>query len=376
MKIGILTLPQETNYGGILQAFALQRILCDMGHEVLTIDRHNRREYPSLMIHFAGYCKRLFFHYLQRRHEISTKWNPFISEEEYKASSAKTQQFIERNIRLTCHVFSDELAKIEEKYRFDAYVVGSDQVWLDNYCPASFLDFVHRNDVKRVAYAASCGKKSFFNSPSKVNQCRGLAKLFNGISVREEQLVAKCKEQLGVNAVWVLDPTMLLGPNDYLKSIITNVGGEPVLFSYVLDTNSEKKNLVNFISKSLRLQIVNGNRIEEIGNNSKAFPSVDDWIGNISRSNFVVTDSFHGTVFSILFNKPFISVINKERGADRFRSLLHKFGLERRLITDIKIEELSLLIQEKIDFNLVNKILKDEKEKSLSFLRNSLHDNV
>ena len=376
MKIGILTLPQETNYGGILQAFALQRMLRKMGYDPITIDRHNRKEYPSFIIHVAGYCKRLFQHFFQRRKNVSTKWNPFITIDDYKLSTIETQKFIDRNICMTRCVFSDELAEIEKEYQFDAYVVGSDQVWLDYYCPSSFLDFVSRPNVKKVAYAASCGKKSFFNNTSKVIKCRELAKTFDGISVREEQLVCKCKEFLGIDAEWVLDPTMLLDPNEYLEVTISNVGNEPVLFSYILDTSADKDNLIDSISNSLRLQIVNGNRIEEIGNNCIAFPSVDDWVRNISRAGFVVTDSFHGTVFSILFNKPFISVVNKDRGADRFISLLKRFGLETRLITDLKEDQSSFILKESIDYSLVNKIIKEEREKSLSFLKTCLQKDV
>lgn len=137
MKIGILTLPQETNYGGILQAYALQHTLRGMGHDAITIDRHNRKEYPSWWIHFAGYCKRIIQHYLEGKN-VTTKWNPIVSPEEYAILSSETQRFIDRNIKLTKRVFSDELADIENEYQFDAYVVGSDQVWQEYYCPASF----------------------------------------------------------------------------------------------------------------------------------------------------------------------------------------------------------------------------------------------
>ncbi len=196
MKIGILTLPQETNYGGILQAFALQRVLRNMGHDVLTIDRHNRREYPSFGCHIAGYMKRLAQHYLQGKKNVSVKWNPFLSSDEYDRISKDTQKFIDRNIRLTRRVFSDQLAEIDKEYRFDAYVVGSDQVWLDNYCPESFLSFVSRANVTKLVYAASCGKKSFFDNPAKLKVCRELVKDFKSVSVREEHLVALCNVSL------------------------------------------------------------------------------------------------------------------------------------------------------------------------------------
>lgn len=370
MRIGILTLPQETNYGGILQAFALQKVLRDMGHEVLTIDRHNRRQYPSLKIHIAGYAKRLMQHYLQGK-AITTKWNPFQSDADYAEVSVQTQRFIDRNIRMTRRFFSDQLKEIEDEYQFDAYVVGSDQVWLDSYCPNSFLDFVRRPEVVKVVYAASCGKRSFFNSPSKVGICRKLCGQFSGISVREQSLVHLCKEKLGIDAQWVLDPTMLLTPSDYLAATDNKVGDEPIVFSYILDATPEKTALINKVAQQLGLKVVDGNRTQEDVNAGRPFPSVDDWIHNLNRARFVVTDSFHGTVFSILFNKQFLTVSNAARGKARFSSLLGLFGLEERLMED-ELSGVTRIMNSPIDYQHVNIILENAHEKSTQFLKQSL----
>lgn len=370
MKIGILTLPQETNYGGILQAFALQKVLRDMGNNAITIDRHRRKEYPSLMIHLAGYFKRLFQYFILRKKTVSVKWNPFSTEDFCKKKSERIQQFLNRNVRLTRRIYPDQLPEIDEEYQFDAYVVGSDQVWLDYYCPNSFLDFVKRPNVKKVFYAASCGKKSFFNNSKKISLCKELVKSFNGVSVREESLVTMCKEKLGVEAKWVLDPTMLLSSKVYLEAIECHVESTPVLFSYILDSNSNKNNIVKTISTTLNLPIVNGNK--EKNDREKVFPSVDDWLQNMNRARFVVTDSFHGTVFAILFNKPFISIGNVSRGLNRFDSLLNMFSLKERLITDTEFEKVSSLVGEAIDFNHVNAVLEHERLKSMEFLTSCL----
>ena len=373
MRIGILTLPQETNYGGILQAFALQRVLRDMGHEVLTIDRHNRRGYPSFSAHLAGYTKRLLLHYLAGKKTITTKWNPHVTAEDYAKASAETQRFIDQNIKLTRKVFSDELDAIEKEYSFDAYVVGSDQIWLDYYCPESFLSFVHRPEARRVVYAASCGRASFFNNEAKVQQCCELVKQFDGVSVRENYLVALCKERLGIDAQWVLDPTMLLRPNDYMAVSENKVGSKPIVFSYVLDAEKDKERLVETVARVKGCPIVNGNRVMTVCTDvSKAFPSVEDWIWNINRSSFVVTDSFHGTVFSILFNKPFISIGNKKRGTARFQSLLSMFGLENRLLTSYDEDIILDLIHRPIDFTEVNRTIDLERRKSIQFLTETL----
>lgn len=370
-KLGILTLPLETNYGGILQAFALQKILRDMGYDAITIDRHNKRQYPNLKIHLLGFCKRLFQYYVQHK-PVSNKWNPFITDEEYRIISQNTQDFINRNIKLTKRVYSEQLDEIEKEYHFDVYVVGSDQVWLEGYCPNSFFDFVTRKGVLKVAYAASCGAKSFFHNQGKLKQCVNLAKSFSGISVREEALVSKCKNDLGVDAQWVLDPTMLLSSVNYMEVVKSSVDKTPIVFSYILDNNDKKKEVVNKIATKLKLPVVDGN-IDTSVAESQIYSSVDDWLANINRSEFVITDSFHGTVFAILFNKPFLTVANPTRGIGRFQSLLKLFGLEERMLFEDSLDDYEVIVNEAVDYSRVNKVLDRSRQKSIKFLIDSLN---
>lgn len=376
MRIGILTLPLEVNYGGILQAFALQKTLLKMGFDAVTIDRHNRRKYSSLWRHLASYGKRLLQYYILRK-DVCTRWNPFISDDDFLIFSSNTQKFINRNIRLTKRVYSDELKKIDEEYRFDTYVVGSDQIWLDNYCPGTFLDFVNRPNVRKVVYAASCNERnSFFNKASKVRLCKELAKNFQGISVREKFLVPKCQERLGIEAEWVLDPTMLLASEEYLEVIDSKEGDDPVVFSYLLDDTPSKRNIVDSIVKELGIPSVDGNIVGKVDGHVRKiqpYPSVDDWLRNLHRSRFVVTDSFHGTVFSILFNKPFVTIGNTRRGLNRFKSLLELFGLESRIIGQDELSKAISLVCENIDFESVNNLLNRRREESLSFIRKNLN---
>ena len=119
---------------------------------------------------------------------------------------------------------------------------------------------------------------------------------------------------------------------------------------------------------------MNGNRVYEIGS-SPVYPPVDDWLYNIQRAKFVVTDSFHGTVFSILFNKPFISIGNSKRGLARFQSLLGRFGLEDRLVQDVEFDDLLETMRRPIDYILVNSIIREERSKSIDFLIKALKEN-
>lgn len=100
------------------------------------------------------------------------------------------------------------------------------------------------------------------------------------------------------------------------------------------------------------------------------FPPVEDWLKGFRDSDYVITDSFHGTVFAIIFNKPFITILNRERGVDRFNTLLGLFGLSDRLITSH--DELERIINKPIDFKMVNQRLHEEKIKSIDFLNRHL----
>ena len=379
MRIGILTLPLEMNYGGILQAYALQQVLQRKGHDVTIIDRHNRRQYPSFSIHLLGYLKRLKEHYLDHK-SVSVNWNPFMDDTTYRLLSANTRDFVCRNMKLTREVWSDQLKEIEEEYKFDAYVVGSDQVWLAGYYPSSFLDFVTRDQVVKMFYAASCNEDNSFFSRIKDNkECLRLASQFKGISVREDSLLKLCSEVLGRQGEHVLDPTLLLDRDDYLSIVKSNMPNQPCVFSYILDKSGAKQMILQSIEKIYKVPIVAVNSdkqwvkggmfsIEEC-----IKPSVDDWLNNLSCAEFVVTDSFHGTCFAILFHKQFIVVGNSNRGINRFRSLLKMFNLEDRMVIEpIQMAEIQKMMNKRIDYKDVDNRLGILRSKSNAFIDNCL----
>lgn len=374
MHIGILTHPIETNYGGILQAYALQKILKDMGHDVVTIDRHQKAEYPSFLRHLSGYLKRVIYYYLLGK-DLSTKWDPNLTNEQYKYITRNIQPFIDNNIRLTEKIYNSQLSEID-KYNFDAYIVGSDQVWLPDFCPNSFLDFVKRKNVIKVFYAASTGKDSWANNESLKRQCKELAQDFRAISVREENLIELCKSELGVNAQWVLDPTMLICKEEYQKIFNLKERNSNFLFSYILDQDETKQNIIKLVASHKNVDTRDGNvksycyyRTHNLDLDRHVFPSVESWLKGIYNADFVVTDSFHGAVFSILFNKQFVVIGNEKRGMDRFISLLKRFGLENRLIYNS--DQLNV-VNEKINFNNINFKLGQYRNKSIQFLITNL----
>lgn len=377
MKIGILTHPIIMNYGGILQAFALQKVLLNMGHDVITIDRKNVSVKRGFFYMLCYFVKRNFDVYFRNRNK-STCWNPFISEEEMIYISQHTRKFVERNIRKTECVCTGELESLDKKYKFDAYVVGSDQIWNIDFCPDSFLDFVKRKNVVKITYAASCGKKNFSHIKKLRNKCKILAQDFKAFSVREKRLIQLCNDELGREAEFVLDPTLLLSPQDYLSAITEEKRESfPFIFTYILDPTPDKTEIICEVARKMKLPEEKGNiacpfikgkhKIEDC-----VYSSVDSWLNKLYQSQFVITDSFHGMVFSIIFQKQFIVIGNRARGYERFLSLLSELKLENRLYSS----NLENILNQIIDYELVNKKLLKLKEASFAYLKRNLNGEI
>lgn len=374
MKIGILTQPLYANYGGILQNYALQKVLLDNNYEVITFNRQFNN--PGTIKQYLGSAYyRMINNFKGNRTKIFTK-----NERDFIASN--TRKFIEKNICLSEILDSDgKIEKIFKKHKFHALIVGSDQVWRPSYSPNIynyFLDFAQEDiNVKKVAYAASFGVDHWEFNEDQTNICSNLARLFDGISVREVSGIKLCSEHLNVHAEHVLDPTMLLDQNDYLKvSNYQSLPDRKGVFTYILDKTEFKRDVIEKIRDILNLDVYENQPKESFANpNSNilenyVYPSVETWIKSFHDADFVVTDSFHGTVFSILFKKPFIVIGNTERGQTRFSSLLSIFNLQNRLISSI--DEVSSILENPIDYTTVYRILNNHRERSKSFLINSI----
>ena len=267
--------------------------------------------------------------------------------------------------------------------QFDAIVVGSDQVWRATMSdiPTYFLSFTKAINVKRIAYAASFGTDDL-NEYSKMDMkiASESIKLFDAVSVREKSGVHLCRDYFKMDAVHVLDPTMLLSKDDYLELIEEEDKpcSENILLTYVLDRTQEKNDIIQRVGEALHLTSCENGAVKYFSNVVESnvseciYPSVSRWVAGFRDAQFVVTDSFHGTVFSIIFNKPFVAILNSKRGSSRFISLLSVLGLENRLISttnDLLEEHLK-----PIDYTEVNKILNDWRYLSISFMERHLKE--
>lgn len=398
MRIAILTQPLRYNYGGILQNFALQIGLQKMGHEVLTLDpkRCHYRQWQYFRYSLYFWWRVLIFGHTKvgekvekrrfvlfsmdyiLRHSLFRKLDWEILKNKCKDNETlllgrNTFPFINKHIR------RQEYANLYEEVlpdSFDAFVVGSDQVWRVEYNSNflnMFLDFTKGWSVRRIAYAASFGVDTWNVDAELTEQCKQLLKQFDFVSVRETSGVELCKDVFEVEAVHLLDPTLLLAKEEYISLLhldrVPRSKGN--LLVYILDYTDDKRKLIQQITNDCHLVPFRVNSDVEdycLADISKRIqPPVEQWLRGFYDADYVITDSFHACVFSIIFGKPFVVYANNNRGNARFRSLLSQFSL-----TDCMVSSSEEFHGFSIYSKTTSEILNELREKSIGVLRSKL----
>lgn len=377
MRIGIVTQPLHSNYGGLLQNYALQQVLKRFGNEVVTLDQTHSM--PKRWRIYAACFKTFLLRLMGKRKNCVY---PFYITESIRTQICKyTDDFIYKYISRSPILNGKEsFRNYTKKVQLDALIVGSDQVWRPRYNQdvlRSFLDFSEGLKMKRIAYAASFGVDLWELTQKQTLEAKKLIKQFDAVSVREDSGVDLCRKHLECSALHVLDPTMLLDKEDYIS--LVDKEKEPLsegdLFTYILDDSVEKQKIIQNVALALSLtpftcmpqKKVDRESIKNI--DMCVFPPVTRWLRSFVDAKFVVCDSFHGAVFSIIFNKPFLIIGNKERGMSRFDSLLDTFELHNRMVDNIS--NIPLVIKTPIDWNRVNKVRSRLKIFSMNFLKSS-----
>nr|WP_306434651.1 polysaccharide pyruvyl transferase family protein [Phocaeicola coprophilus] len=377
MKIAILTLPLHTNYGGIIQNYALQTVLEKMGHEVYTINLNKPKAKINLAKAPLIISKRLIKKILGRKDGI------IFLERKRNKDELVIKKYINRFINNKIHLtepfyLKRDLQKINHM-GFNSIIVGSDQVWRIPYTypdiQTYFLDFIKNKNIQKIAYSASFGTDDIEFSEEQIKECGKLIKDFKRVSVREDSALDlinnKYKWECKYKPIQTLDPTMLLTKEEYinLSSDYKNkLDGE--LFYYILDMTEDKKKVLDQMSKDLgykpfTVKSISDNWFDDV--QKQIVPPIELWLQAFNKAKYIFTDSFHGCVFSIIFNKDFVAYGNKERGLSRFDSLIRMFNIKDRFI--YKYEDYSFsLIQNLINWNNINTIHKKNKLESLELL--------
>lgn len=258
----------------------------------------------------------------------------------------------------------------------NTFITGSDQVFRPIYTqdkPEQYwLDFV-KSTSKKIAFSASFGvNKDYFleeNAPEVIEHMKNSLRSFDFISVREKSGVEICRDVLGVEAKWIIDPVFILKKSKF-DELIKNASGKilkqvqnDTIVSYVLDTNKEYKKAYKYLTQKY------GGKVVETANSNI---SVESWLKSIRDCKLFVTDSFHGMCFAIIFNQPFICISNKSRGAARFESIVEMLGIENQCINSIEeIYERDCVF--KVDWDVVNHRIEEERQRGLEFLKKALN---
>lgn len=386
MKIGILTQSINNNYGGILQNYALQTILRRMGHEVVTLnwdfyrcDHANETWSTQLWIVLKTFLKRVIL-----RQKLNYPWE---EKQFFYQLAINNRAFTRQHLNLSKWLWGkQQFRQYTVNNGLEVLIVGSDQTWRPCYNRNGmlfrmFLDFTTGLNIKRLAYAASFGVDDWEYNNKETIACTELLKAFDAVSVREESGISLCQQHLKrTDAIWVLDPTLLLDKKDYTCLFLQKEEVLPTtcIATYILDNTPEKERMIQLISKTLNMKVsafapkychlgtVNQQTIGEY-----ISPSVLEWLRAFHNAKYVICDSFHGTVFSIIFNKQFITIGNHNRGMGRFLSLLKQFGLENRLIGNSPVDIMHIL-DSPIEWTTINVKLQTKRKQSIKFLKEAL----
>lgn len=373
MNIGILTQPLGNNYGGLLQNYALQETLRRMGHNPITIDQYIHHKtlwwilFSTMECLIKNACRLILGRKLQSI--------PYVICRKQSVVAKPMECFIENYIKRTSKVFGfSDTRKLAETLDLNAIIVGSDQVWRKNMNSrifTNFLDFAQGLSLLKVAYSASIGVDFWEYDELESFRIKDLLLKFNAISVREQSAQLLLHEKIKIDSKFTLDPTLLLEAKDYEKIIDHGQTIKPSgkIFAYILDDSSNKRDILKSVEGRLGL---NSYTITPYGlNSNKQCSSVEQWLRSFMDADFVVCDSFHGCVFSIIFRKPFIAIANTQRGNTRFDSLFQMFDIKERLVektTDLDFDILH------INWDNVESKLKGMQLLSLDFLKNSLNE--
>lgn len=365
-KIGILTYHFVLNYGAALQAFALQEYLKKIGHHVELIDYRPSHLEKGGRFYFPKNFRLLKMNLIKSYIKLRSFFNLFSKRIRHK--NKKFQDFQNDYLNLSKKTIKKFRCLTESSFDYDIFICGSDQIWnSSNHSgidKAYFYSFLPENCFT-VSYAASFGR-SFIEDKYR-NEVAELLKPFNLISVRELSGVQIVNELSGKEAQCVLDPTLLLGEG-ILDLVDLKEPKEEFIFSYAL-RSKDTVNLTNdYISKKLNLGLISDKSLKA----KKYALSPLEWLSHIKGSSFMVTNSYHGTLFSLIFKKPFIFVAlsgSKSSYNERAISLLCELGLKSRVLESFNETAIDSIIGLEINWGEVSAKLIDKRKNSEEFLK-------
>lgn len=352
--IGLIGAWYFPNYGTTLTYYALHTVLEELGYSVLMIDKPKIKE------------------------------NDIERNENYARKFAENHNY---NISL---VYDIDNTVLLNNY-CDTFMLGSDQMWTWTRCEHFgnyyFMDFV-QDEKKKIVYAGSFGKEDFFAPEDGRAECAFHASRIDYVSVREDIGVEICKKRFGIDAEFVMDPIFLCDFSKYdamADSSDRKLPERPYLMTYILDPNDGKRNAIKKTADLLNLDMVNTlngvpwmhkDNAKKLGLPVQDGVGLEDMLRYYKHADFVITDSFHGSCFAILFKKPFICIANRQRGLPRFHSLFRKLGLMDRLVYrpgEIILAD-DTFFHRTVDYKYVYDAIYRERKRCITWLKNALEE--
>lgn len=374
----ILTLPGYYNYGNVIQRYALQKFLKNNNFNFISYIHSKVPNQGTIYKHPVSVYVKAPARFVKR---FLKRQKPYW----YFASLSDRYKEIKQEVNLVNFVNKYiKVKKFDAKDRYDTYIVGSDQVWrkwrndrelLGYY----FLTFLKSRHANRIAYAASFGKDKISEvlSSNDIDYVRPYVEQFDSISVREKSAVRMIKRMWGIDGVVnVVDPTLLLDKSEYSKLIDDSEVSDqkvPSIFSYVLDETQEVSRFVDKVNSVYKKDIL---KIGAHGGSSyDVLPPMELWLKGFRDAELVVTNSFHGMMFSIINNTDFLIIGRKDGGLSRIKDFMDEYGIQGRLIDEDDLDSFDLKKIKPLNWKSINQKLQETRKYSGEWLLHAIDKN-
>ena len=366
-KVGIITQHRVVNYGSMLQTYALQEKIEELGYKCEVIDYYPERFTP------VGMLKRIKTKSIKLEKSLALRTIArMVIIPSYFIRFKMFFDFLKKRINLSRKTFHTLEELQSYNFKYDIFCTGSDQVWNYGWNEKIeypyFLSFAPDKSPK-ISYASSFGKATLLDC--EIDETKKLLSRYNHISVRELSGV-DIINKLGIEgSTNVLDPTLLLTGNEWRKIASGKYKKDKYILVYNLNRNKKIDNYAKTLAKKTGLKVrYISYQIHEFYKNGKMFcnSKVEDFLSLIDNAQYVITDSFHATAFSLIFNKEFV-IVYPGKYSTRLQSILEILGLTNRVAKD---ENDMSVIENIINYETVNAILNEERSRSIEWLRKAL----
>lgn len=365
-KIGIITKHKIFNYGSFFQAYATQKIIENFGYEVSIIDYI----YPNKDHNHSVSIKNRILNYGNSIFKKILPGRPF-DVWKFRHESCQNKYY-----KLT-NTYVNQNSIMMNPPDFDVYVSGSDQIWRPDFTKGDsvfFCDFAPLNK-KRISFASSFGVTEI---PEEFKESyKKMLSKFDFLSVRESDGVEIIRDLINCDAKLVLDPTLILDKHFYDEMLVSPKIDKPYILCYGTSNNKYMERLAKYIQKHTKYEIIriNGKSYDYFSRKIKYVLDAGplEWLGLFSNASFILAQSFHATAFSIIFEKPFLSIIRGESNHDsRQLNLLKLLEItDKAIVSGETFPDLG-----NIDFNgnyeHVNELLQKERMNSIEYLKRAL----